>query len=317
MINMAKNASTTEFYKGVPLIEGDESHDLLLPIIGDIAGINMEFVYVLDFLKKCFRFVTDRNTFLCGYSVEEVLSLGYDFYPKVIHREDLLLFKNIHAAILRRLSEMNNSSDINYFSFALRIKNGSQFIMVNHKLKPVFIEGKIRFGICLLTSSTLKKAGQLCAHYNNGTDFDEYLFNVKKWRKGIEQTLTMREKNILKLAKQGKTFNEIADELCLSYNTIRNVKASIYKKLNVNNMIQAVTYASNYHLIYGCNNEQKSVKQLNVKRIRRLMTSDKILRIQEKLNIGQSVNSIAKQEKISESAIRYAINRGKLIKKIR
>ena len=40
-----------------------------------------------------------------------------------------------------------------------------------------------------------------------------------------------------------------------------------------------------------------------------------IKRIQKKLNTGQSVNSIAKQEGISEGTIRYGIKTGKLEKK--
>ena len=38
-------------------------------------------------------------------------------------------------------------------------------------------------------------------------------------------------------------------------------------------------------------------------------------RIQSKLNKGQSVNSIAKQEGISEGCIRYSVKTGKLEKK--
>jgi transposase len=41
---------------------------------------------------------------------------------------------------------------------------------------------------------------------------------------------------------------------------------------------------------------------------------DVLSRIQKKLDLGHSTNSIAKEEKLSEGSIRYAINRGRLKK---
>jgi hypothetical protein len=46
------------------------------------------------------------------------------------------------------------------------------------------------------------------------------------------------------------------------------------------------------------------------------IVGEKQERIQLKLNKGQSVNSIAKQEKVAESAIRYQIKQGYLKKKV-
>jgi hypothetical protein len=45
------------------------------------------------------------------------------------------------------------------------------------------------------------------------------------------------------------------------------------------------------------------------------LTGDRRLRIQNKLDKGQSVNSIAKQEGVQESAIRYGIKQGYLKKR--
>ena len=45
------------------------------------------------------------------------------------------------------------------------------------------------------------------------------------------------------------------------------------------------------------------------------ITGDRRLRIQAKLDKGQSVNSIAKQEGVRESAIRYGVKQGYLKKR--
>jgi len=55
--------------------------------------------------------------------------------------------------------------------------------------------------------------------------------------------LTDREKEILKLAAEGKTAKEIASELFLSPGTVRNYISEVISKLQVKNRIEAITVA--------------------------------------------------------------------------
>ncbi|MDZ5473590.1 response regulator transcription factor [Bacillus sp. 31A1R] len=55
--------------------------------------------------------------------------------------------------------------------------------------------------------------------------------------------LTDREKEILKLAAEGKTAKEIASELFLSPGTVRNYISEVISKLQVKNRIEAITIA--------------------------------------------------------------------------
>ena len=321
-----------KFYKGVPLITGN-GNDLPGLNFEELASVSMEAVYVLDFFKRDFHFVANHDFFLCGHSVEEALCLGYDFFSKIIHEDDLLLLAEIHAAILIRLCDFQESHSINYFSFTVRIKNRVGYIMVYHKLKPLYVNGLIRYGLCLLSSSVLDTPGHLCVHYSNSSDFDQYSTTDKRWQKNTKQEpLSDREKDILKLLKQGKANDEIATNpynpgkprkhgiLPISTNTLQHDLSSIYKKLNVKTRMQAVIKATNRHSIFsrGAIPEKKE-KEAEIPekiKLRRKMTPEKLTRIQVALNKGQSVNSIANQEGISESTIRYHISKGKLKKLI-
>jgi len=319
MINNVQTASsvTPLFYKGVLPITGDENNHSTPFFLQDFAEMCMETVYVLDFLKRGFHFVANNDFFLCGHSVENALLLGYDFYPKVIHTKDLTLLADMHIAILQRLHSIDRPDQINYFSFSVRIKSVAGYIMVIHKLKPIFTDGQLRFGLCLLTSSAFKKPGHLRAYYYNGHDFDEYSSKDEEWKKKTLQPLTEREKTVLILAKHGKTNEEISGTLNIEHQTVRNVLNAIYKKWQVNSIVQAIIYDANHHLIYvpkqrsNSRNHEESPK---TKKQRRPITSDKLLYIQESLNKGKSVNSIAKQANVSESAIRYHIDKGRLLK---
>jgi len=101
------------FFKNVPPIAGDETINLLPSLLHDFSSMSMEAVYILDFLKQGFYFVADRDFFLCGHSVEEAFSLGYDFFPKVILNKDITLLQVMHSAILQHLLIMDRPTEIN------------------------------------------------------------------------------------------------------------------------------------------------------------------------------------------------------------
>ena len=63
---------------------------------------------------------------------------------------------------------------------------------------------------------------------------------------GRMHTLTQREMDILNYLVNGFDNNEIADELCLSYHTVKNHFTSIFKKIDVKNRMQAILWAKKY-----------------------------------------------------------------------
>ncbi|MCP8967975.1 response regulator transcription factor [Ectobacillus ponti] len=61
------------------------------------------------------------------------------------------------------------------------------------------------------------------------------------WQEG--NPLTDRERDVLLLAKEGKTTNEIAKTLYLSPGTVRNYMSEVLNKLRVRNRIEAIAAA--------------------------------------------------------------------------
>ena len=58
--------------------------------------------------------------------------------------------------------------------------------------------------------------------------------------------LTQRETEIIKLVAVGSRNNDIADILCLSPHTVKTHIYHIYKKLNIENRMQAVNWANQH-----------------------------------------------------------------------
>jgi hypothetical protein len=106
---------------------------------------------------------------------------------------------------------------------------------------------------------------------------------------------------------------EIADMLCVAEKTVSNLKENLYGKLGVHTMAQAIIFATNHRMIFAT---EACLKQQAVgiapKRTRQRLTPEILLRIQQGVNNGVSINSIAKKEAVSEGAIRYAIKQGKI-----
>jgi DNA-binding NarL/FixJ family response regulator len=65
----------------------------------------------------------------------------------------------------------------------------------------------------------------------------------------LEQTLSLRERQILKLVAEGKTSEEIGDLLFISPRTVQNHRANIIKKLNLKGTSDLVKYAMRHGYI--------------------------------------------------------------------
>jgi DNA-binding CsgD family transcriptional regulator len=134
----------------------------------------------------------------------------------------------------------------------------------------------------------------------------------EKWVRHKMKKLSGREKDVLQLAKQGKLHKEIADTLEISPNSVRNTLASLYLKFSLNGMMQAVVYATNHRLMFTakkCATFQELGLPPVCKRTRTLISEEMLQRIKKRKEVGESINSIAKHEGISEGAIRYALKK--------
>jgi DNA-binding CsgD family transcriptional regulator len=268
--------------------------------------------------------VADHDFFLCSHTPEDVMALGYDFFLLIIHPKDLSQWITMQNAILKYLYTQDcKAHDNDYFSYTCIIKlnlssiRKSHYIMTYNKIKPVWVNGQLRFGVCTIANTVIKKQEPLTLHYNNHRSGEIYLTDSCKWHKKVLLTLNMRQRMLLTLAKQGMTRQEMADIMCLSIQTIDRERVLLFNKLHVNTIEQAIIYATNCRLIYDPLTAKSDTYHQTVekqKRIRQL-TSGVLAHIQTGLDCGRSNRSLAKEVQCSETAIRKAIKRGKLIKK--
>jgi DNA-binding CsgD family transcriptional regulator/predicted RNA-binding Zn-ribbon protein involved in translation (DUF1610 family) len=222
-------------------------------IVGTIASLHAEAIYIIDLKKQNFYYVSDHDLCLCGRSQKEIMRQGHNFYAEIIHQDDLFLFENIYYIINSYITE---HPDVSYFSFIARIKNHSQtdesdYLKVFHKLKPIFSpEGELILGAYLLTLSTKLDSGNIRAYCNDSLYFDEYSIPNEEWTGHKIEYLTKREMKILEFHKQGFDNKTIAGKLCIASDTLRHTITMIYEKLGVKNMKQAQALAINFPRLF-------------------------------------------------------------------
>ena len=228
--------------------------------VSDYASLCTGGVLVLDFKERHLLLVSNRDIFLCGNSYDKAQRLGYDFFSDIVYPDDISLLIQIHRAILNSpyIADKDRQAHIAYFYFTVRMKEYYQsheyekqhYSMICYKMKPIFVNEKIRYGVCVLTVSGMPDSGNLCVYFYNTEQFEQYSLSKRIWETREGFCLTKREQKILRLAKHGQTQQQIAEELGLSYQRTRQVISEMYEKLGVKNMATAIVIASNHLKLY-------------------------------------------------------------------
>lgn len=206
--------------------------------------------YIIDYYRKSFFYVSPNPLFLSGYSREEVLNMGYDFYDVCVPAEDLQLLFELNEAGFRFFYQLpverREHATISY-DFRLKHRQNKSLVMINHKLAPLLLteSGNIWMAICLVTLSSKQTPGDV--HIITKDDQARYDFNgtEKKFEETEIKKLTKKEYETLKLIALGKGMEEISEKLEVSTSTVKNQKTRIFRKLNVKNSAEAVFVFAN------------------------------------------------------------------------
>lgn len=224
-----------------------------LEVVKSFARLTYESIYVIDYEKMAFEYVSDNPLFLCGYSSEEVMNMGYDFYFKNVPENDLNLLNQINEAGFDFLAKLPGKTKKLYsitYDFHL-INHDGQQMLVNHKLTPLFLtsDEKMWKAMCIVSISHHQKAGNVCIHKQGTDDTWELGLDNNVWRKSEKPKLAKREIEILRFYAQGLTISEIAEKIFVSADTVKYYRRRIFERLGVTNVVEALSYAVNNKII--------------------------------------------------------------------
>ena len=209
-------------------------------------------VYIIDYFKRNFLYVSPNPMFLCGLSPEQMMELGYEFYLKYVpvDEQSFLIDLNRAGFAFQSTLPVNERKEW-YIQYDFHITNNGHPILVNHKLTPIALtsDGRIWLALCVVSASNHTTPGHIEMHRVDSPEYFEYNRVTRRWDRRSMPTLSDGEKSVITLSIQGYTMSEIADRMCLSPDTIKKYRKQIFEKLEVRNISEAIIAATNNKLL--------------------------------------------------------------------
>ena len=226
--------------------------DIVISAIKAFARLTYQSIYIIDYYKKNFLYVSDNPLFLCGLSAQEVKELGYAFYAQHVPEEEVDMLLEINQAgfkLFNKTPAENRLKMIMSYDFHIQYKDKKT--LINHKLTPILLsgDGNIWLAACVVSQSSQKEAGNVEARMDGSAEYRTYSLKNRSWTKEKVITLNERERDILLLSSQGFSMNEIAKALCITKSTVKFHKNKLFERLNVKKISEALTVVNNSKLI--------------------------------------------------------------------
>ncbi len=228
------------------------SVNLLMRTVEALSQTIYQSVYVIDYLKQGFLYVSDNPLFLCGHTREEVIEAGYGFYMKHVPAEELDMLMEINTAGFRVFNEIPKEERLDYsISYDFHLLSERQKRLINHQLTPLVLDksGRIWLAVCVVSYSSQPKAGQIVMRKRKSNVYWEYSLSDHRWHQCESLQLSEEEKAILLLSAQGLKMERIADRIFKSVDTVKFYKRRLFEKLGVKNITEALSFATNNRLI--------------------------------------------------------------------
>ena len=95
-------------------------------------------VYIIDYFRQNFLYVSPNPMFLCGLSPEQMKELGYRFYLGYVPEDEQPMLLTLNKAGFSFYNDIpvDERKDW-YISYDFHILNDGRRILVNHKLTPL------------------------------------------------------------------------------------------------------------------------------------------------------------------------------------
>ncbi|WP_316796897.1 response regulator transcription factor [Pedobacter agri] len=188
---------------------------------------------------------------------------------QVIQLNKNFVVKGVYSSAEEALAEMpHNQPDIALVDIKLKIQSGIDFVKQSKSILPytqflmctsyqndenVFSALKAGASGYILKGSSFEEIHSAIAElYNGGAPMSSFIakrvIGLLHGQQANPNTfgLTERELQVLSLLSKGFLYKEISDQLSISPNTVKNHCKNIYKRLHVQNKVEALNKFNHY-----------------------------------------------------------------------
>lgn len=256
-MTVSKMAQIDDFFIDANRVEGitDADYQRARPYIEAaraFAQTTYQSIYIIDYFRKGFLYVSDNPLFLCGHTADEVRQMGYGFYLEHVPEDEQPMLTELNRSGFRAFDEVAVADRRQcMMSYDFHITHGERRLLINHKITPLTMtsDGRVWLALCTVSLSPHKEAGHI--EFFQFCTGEKRLYSLKahRWQNSETVALKPEEKQILTLSAQGYTMKEIAEQMFRSFDTVKFYRRQIFEKLDVQNITEALALATNYGLI--------------------------------------------------------------------
>ncbi len=241
-IAIARSANQVSAYidKYVKLAGAEEKEEVLL-LFDHMHQLFPNWVLATcPVMHPHIRFFTKNATAVFGYSNEFLLEhSGPDKYFQLVHHADQEDLYECYSFMNEYLSSVAPEEHQDYrtiFHYRIRKQDG-QYMYLHDEKASISLNGAGHLYYALFRDISTEKTfnGVKVELIKNDPSF----FKIKEFKPSAERNpLSRREGELVRLIRQGLSTKEIAGQLRISHNTVRNIKSKLFEKYNVNNTIE-------------------------------------------------------------------------------
>lgn len=225
-----------------------EKHKNTLQTLSEIGNSGTG---IFDFHQKKVIFYSSNFGKLLGYSSSDYRELGQDFFASKIHPVDAQTGSINGVSVLKIFNSFSSEEKLNHkmISEYRMLNSNGQYVKLieQYQVLELDTQGQIWLTLNIVDISPNQDLNEesksKLINYKTGQIID---FEIPE---KLQYDLTKREIEILKLVKEGLLSKEISDKLSISVHTVNTHRQRFLKKLEANNSLEAVTFASKYGLL--------------------------------------------------------------------